>query len=31
VYSFYEGMRISNLVAKADGLKEDAYRQSADH
>jgi protein involved in polysaccharide export with SLBB domain len=28
-YSFYEGMRISDLVAKADGLKEDAYRQRA--
>ena len=24
-YSFYEGMRISDLIAKADGLKEDAY------
>ena len=24
-YSFYEGMRIADLVAKADGLKEDAY------
>jgi protein involved in polysaccharide export with SLBB domain len=24
-YSFYEGMRISNLIAQADGLKEDAY------
>lgn len=24
-YSFYEGMRISNLLAQADGLKEDAY------
>ncbi len=25
-YSFYEGMRITDLIAKADGLKEDAYR-----
>lgn len=25
IYSFYEGMRISNLVAQAEGLKEDAY------
>ncbi|TDE51312.1 SLBB domain-containing protein [Flavobacterium sp. GT3P67] len=24
-YSFYEGMRISDLIAKAEGLKEDAY------
>jgi protein involved in polysaccharide export with SLBB domain len=24
-YSFYEGMRVADLVAKADGLKEDAY------
>jgi protein involved in polysaccharide export with SLBB domain len=24
-YSFYEGMRISDLIAQADGLKEDAY------
>lgn len=24
-YSFYEGMRISDLITKADGLKEDAY------
>jgi protein involved in polysaccharide export with SLBB domain len=22
-YSFYEGMRISDLIAKAEGLKED--------
>ncbi|MCG9793935.1 SLBB domain-containing protein [Flavobacterium algicola] len=29
VYSFYEGMRISNLIAKADGLKEDAYAKRA--
>lgn len=29
VYSFYEGMRISDLVAKADGLKEDAYGKRA--
>lgn len=28
-YSFYEGMRISDLVAKADGLKEDAYSNRA--
>jgi protein involved in polysaccharide export with SLBB domain len=28
-YSFYEGMRISDLVAKADGLKEDAYSTRA--
>ena len=28
-YSFYEGMRISDLVAKADGLKEDAYSKRA--
>jgi hypothetical protein len=25
IYSFYEGMRISDLVS-ADGLKEDAYK-----
>ncbi len=24
-YSFYEGMRISDLIAQAEGLKEDAY------
>lgn len=29
VYSFYEGMRISDLVAQADGLKEDAYTNRA--
>jgi protein involved in polysaccharide export with SLBB domain len=29
VYSFYEGMRISDLVAQADGLKEDAYTSRA--
>lgn len=29
VYSFYEGMRISDLIAKADGLKEDAYGDRA--
>ena len=29
IYSFYEGMRISDLIAKADGLKEDAYRNRA--
>jgi protein involved in polysaccharide export with SLBB domain len=28
-YSFYEGMRISDLIAKADGLKEDAYSDRA--
>lgn len=28
-YSFYEGMRISDLVSKADGLKEDAYTNRA--
>jgi protein involved in polysaccharide export with SLBB domain len=28
-YSFYEGMRISQLVAQADGLKEDAYTNRA--
>jgi protein involved in polysaccharide export with SLBB domain len=28
-YSFYEGMRIADLIGKADGLKEDAYRQRA--
>jgi protein involved in polysaccharide export with SLBB domain len=28
-YSFYPGMRIADLVAKADGLKEDAYRTRA--
>lgn len=28
-YSFTEGMRISDLVAKADGLKEDAYNKRA--
>lgn len=28
-YSFYEGMRISDLIAKADGLKEDAYGNRA--
>jgi protein involved in polysaccharide export with SLBB domain len=28
-YSFYEGMRISALIAKADGLKEDAYNTRA--
>ncbi|MBK5194385.1 MAG: SLBB domain-containing protein, partial [Flavobacteriaceae bacterium] len=29
IYSFYEGMRISALIAKADGLKEDAYSTRA--
>ncbi|TRX34791.1 sugar transporter [Flavobacterium sp. ZT3R18] len=28
-YSFYEGMRISDLVAQAEGLKEDAYKNRA--
>jgi protein involved in polysaccharide export with SLBB domain len=28
-YSFYEGMRISNLIAQAEGLKEDAYSDRA--
>ncbi len=28
-YSFYEGMRISDLITKADGLKEDAYGDRA--
>lgn len=28
-YSFYEGMRISDLILKADGLKEDAYSKRA--
>ena len=28
-YSFYEGMRISDLIKQADGLKEDAYSQRA--
>lgn len=28
-YSFYEGMRISDLIAKAEGLKEDAYSNRA--
>nr|WP_315177787.1 SLBB domain-containing protein [uncultured Flavobacterium sp.] len=28
-YSFYEGMRISDLIVKADGLKEDAYNNRA--
>lgn len=28
-YSFYDGMRISDLIAKADGLKEDAYATRA--
>ncbi|MES2239769.1 MAG: SLBB domain-containing protein [Bacteroidota bacterium] len=26
-YSFYDGMRISDLIAQAEGVKEDAYRQ----
>jgi protein involved in polysaccharide export with SLBB domain len=29
IYSFYEGMRISDLITKADGLKEDAYTSRA--
>ncbi len=28
-YSFYEGMRISDLISKAEGLKEDAYSNRA--
>lgn len=28
-YSFHEGMRISDLIAQADGLKEDAYTNRA--
>lgn len=28
-YSFYEGMRVSDLVAQAEGLKEDAYKNRA--
>lgn len=28
-YSFYEGMRISDLIAQAQGLKEDAYTKRA--
>ena len=28
-YSFYDGMRISDLISKADGLKEDAYSNRA--
>ena len=28
-YSFYEGMRISDLITKAEGLKEDAYSKRA--
>jgi protein involved in polysaccharide export with SLBB domain len=28
-YSFYDGMRISDLIVKADGLKEDAYNKRA--
>jgi protein involved in polysaccharide export with SLBB domain len=29
IYSFYEGMRVSDLIAQADGLKEDAYTKRA--
>jgi protein involved in polysaccharide export with SLBB domain len=29
IYSYYEGMRISDLVNQADGLKEDAYTNRA--
>ena len=29
IYSFYEGMRVSDLILKADGLKEDAYTNRA--
>lgn len=28
-YSFYEGMRISDLIRQAEGLKEDAYKKRA--
>ena len=28
-YSFYEGMRVSDLITQAEGLKEDAYRTRA--
>jgi protein involved in polysaccharide export with SLBB domain len=28
-YSFYEGMRVSDLIAQAEGLKEDAYADRA--
>jgi protein involved in polysaccharide export with SLBB domain len=28
-YSFYNGMRVADLIAQADGLKEDAYRNRA--
>ncbi|WP_310559536.1 SLBB domain-containing protein [Flavobacterium sp.] len=28
-YSFYEGMRISDLISQSDGLKEDAYTDRA--
>ena len=28
-YSFFEGMRISDLIRKAEGLKEDAYKNRA--
>lgn len=28
-YSFYQGMRVSNLIAQAEGLKEDAYLKRA--
>jgi len=29
IYSFYEGMRVSDLIAQADGLTEDAYTNRA--
>jgi protein involved in polysaccharide export with SLBB domain len=29
IYSFYEGMRVSDLIQQADGLKEDAYTARA--
>lgn len=29
IYSFYEGMRVSDLISQADGLKEDAYTSRA--
>lgn len=29
IYSYYDGMRVSDLISKADGLKEDAYTARA--
>ena len=29
IYSYYEGMKVSDLIAQADGLKEDAYTKRA--